>query len=143
MTVPFIQRKLERLVVGKVVPDQGVDLAEAGRPGRPPAALSRHDDVALAVRAHRDRLQLAVGLEAGGQLLQRIGVESLAGLVRVRAHVLDGQGKERRLHAATSPLSCRASATLPIAWVTTNFVAVSTPIGQPSLAGIQTGPRLL
>ena len=65
-------------------------LPQPGDPRRPPAALAGHQLVDCALLPDGERLQNAVGGDAGRQLLQTLRVEPAAGLLGVGTDIVDG-----------------------------------------------------
>ena len=65
-------------------------LPQPGDPCRPPAALAGHQLVDCALLPDGERLQNAVGGDAGRQLLQTLRVEPAAGLLGVGTDIVDG-----------------------------------------------------
>ena len=87
-------RELRRLAVVSL-DDQHRDLREARQPGGPPAALARDDLIVAALQAaDGEGLQDAVLPDGLRQLLQRLGIEGLAGLGGTVLHLRDGHRQD-------------------------------------------------
>ena len=81
----FNQRQRGGLLVGHILDDDR-HLVQPGHARGTPAALARNDDVPRAdlFGPHRNGLQKPVFGDAVGQLVQRVVVKPLAGLLGVR-----------------------------------------------------------